>query len=420
MTKVKMLFIPSVVIAFAIGSSAFAEETKKKEESAPSSQGAPATQIINGITQLDVNKPLDDASLEQERQKLVQLQLQLAKQAAETSLVDGKRKDELSKLENEAKEARILAEIASSKTRLAEQINLLQQEQQTALKLAREARASLPEQQNADESSFDIATGRLVIGNRKISLNGPISNPVTAEYIEERIQFFNNKDSKKPIYIVIDDSPGGSVAAGFRILQAMKSSKAPVYVVVKTFAASMAACITTLAQKSFLLPNAQILHHQLSAGTNGNRTEIKEFDREMDKWWSRLAEPVARKMGITLEEFVKQMYVASSTGDWTEFAHKAVELKWADHVVSSFEDTDVLQMSAAPSESIWDLALEKAISINDLDQRGRLIVHLPRSLVPNDPIYISGSSSIHYAFDGAPMTLNMVKREIEARKARDR
>lgn len=390
---------------------AVAEETKK-EIAPPKTETSPAAPT-NGVSQLNVNLPLPDAALEQERQKLLQLQLQLAKQSAETSIEDGKRKGELSALESQAKEIKLLAEIAASKSKLAQEVNNLKKAEKAALKLARQAREVIPERDNPEDSSFDAATGKLVIGNRKIPLNGPIMSPASAEYIEERIQFFNNKNSQKPIYIVIDDSPGGSVAAGFRILQAMKSSKAPVYVVVKTFAASMAACITTLAEKSFLLPNAQILHHQLSAGTIGNRTEIKEFDREMDQWWLRLAEPIARKMGISLDDFVKRMYSASSTGDWTEFAHKAVELKWADHVLSSFEDSDVLEMNAAPTHSIWDMALEKAISMSTIDQRGRMVVHLPRSLVPNDPIFISGSSDIHYAFDAPPMTLNMAKKQLQ-------
>jgi hypothetical protein len=42
-----------------------------------------------------------------------------------------------------------------------------------------------------------------------------------------------------------------------------------------------------------------------------------------------------------------------------------------------------------------------------------MVVHLPRSLVPNDPIYISGSSDIHYAFDAPPMTLNMAKKQLQ-------
>ena len=52
--------------------------------------------------------------------------------------------------------------------------------------------------------------------------------------------------------------------AGYKILKAMEGSAAPVYVVVKSFAASMAANIATQSKKSFAYPNAIILHHQIS------------------------------------------------------------------------------------------------------------------------------------------------------------
>lgn len=48
--------------------------------------------------------------------------------------------------------------------------------------------------------------GTLVISDRRIALNGPISMD-TAEHITERIDFYNNADKKMPIFIVIDQSP---------------------------------------------------------------------------------------------------------------------------------------------------------------------------------------------------------------------
>lgn len=180
--------------------------------------------------------------------------------------------------------------------------------------------------------------GTLVISDRRVSLNGPISAR-TASDISTRIQFYNNQDSKKPIFIVIDDSPGGSVMAGYHILKAMEGSDAPVYVVVKQFAASMAACITTLADRSFAYPNAVLLHHQISSGLRGNLTQQRESLEETEQWWQRLAAPVAAKMGISTEEFIEQMYDKVSSGDWSEFADDAKKLKWVDHVVNEIRET---------------------------------------------------------------------------------
>ncbi len=181
----------------------------------------------------------------------------------------------------------------------------------------------------------------LVISDRRIDLNGPIFSG-TADHVSERINYFNNKNSEHPIFIVIDSSPGGSVMSGMSILKAMHGSDAPVYVVVKTFAASMAAALTTLAERSFAFPNAIILHHQVMSGTFGNLTEAREHTEQLEEWWRRLADPIAEKMGISREEFINKMYEETVSGDWAEFADQAQELKWVDHVVENIKETALL------------------------------------------------------------------------------
>lgn len=177
----------------------------------------------------------------------------------------------------------------------------------------------------------------LWVSDRRISLNGPISSG-TADYVCDRIDFFNNASKSDPIFIVIDSSPGGSVMEGYRIVNAITTSPAPVHVVVKSFAASMAAVITTLAPHSYCLPNAIILHHQMSSGMSGNLTQQSESLKMGMEWAKRLADPVAKKMGVTYDEFVKQMYANNSNGDWEAFADKAKELKWVDHVVAEIRE----------------------------------------------------------------------------------
>ena len=85
-----------------------------------------------------------------------------------------------------------------------------------------------------------LADGVLRISDRRIPFNG-IVDEALAKFVCDRIAFYNALDKKAPIFIVIDRSPGGSVMSGYQILQAMESSRAPVHVVVKGYAASMAA-----------------------------------------------------------------------------------------------------------------------------------------------------------------------------------
>lgn len=235
-----------------------------------------------------------------------------------------------------------------------------------------------------------LENGTLVISDRRISLNGLIVGS-TADHVSSRLDYYNNKDPKLPIFIVIDESPGGSVMSGYRILKAMEGSRAPIYVVVKSFAASMAAAITTLAERSYAYPNAIILHHQMSSRltfANLNVTEQKELYEESQKWWTRLAGPVAAKMGVSTEEFIKQMYANSSSGDWSEFADEAQRLKWVDHIVTSIHETALLRdPDAQKAPSATPAVRTGGTMTEELDENGRPVLYLPR-INPRDYYFL--------------------------------
>ncbi len=236
--------------------------------------------------------------------------------------------------------------------------------------------------------------GILVISDRRIPLNGAITT-ATADFVTNRIQYWNNKDRELPIFIVIDASPGGSVMAGYRILKSMESSDAPVHVVVKSFAASMAAAITTLAQESYAYPNAVILHHQISSTLMGqlNLTQQREFHEESQRWWKRLGTPVAVKMGITPDEFIKQMYTHSSSGDWSEFGEQAAELKWVNHIVTGIDETS---FNKDPDTVDKAAGSNKTAQAEQLDSVGKPFVWLPR-LNPKDVYFIYNSDGYYRA-----------------------
>ncbi len=228
--------------------------------------------------------------------------------------------------------------------------------------------------------------GTLVISDRRIPLNGPVTSAL-ADFVTTRIQFWNNMDRELPIFIVIDSSPGGSVMAGYRILKAMEASEAPVHVVVRSFAASMAAAICTLAEHSYAYPNAVLLHHQISntiIGARLNLTEQREFYQRTTRWWDRFGVPLAEKMGITADEFIELMYKNASSGDWTEFADEAKKLKWVNHVVEAIEETAILQDPDTTDENdnTARFQLEEKI-----DADGKPFVWLPR-LDPTDVWFI--------------------------------
>jgi len=219
--------------------------------------------------------------------------------------------------------------------------------------------------------------GTLVISDRRIPLNGPVTTEL-ADFVTTRIQFWNNKDRELPIFIVIDSSPGGSVMAGYRILKAMESSDAPVHVVVKSFAASMAAAICTLAEHSYAYPNAVLLHHQISNSimfARLNLTQQREFYQQTTRWWDRFGVPIAEKMGITADKFIELMYENASSGDWVEFADEAKKLNWVNHIVETIEETAILK---DPDKTDGSSPAAQFKLEEQLDEEGRPFIWLPR------------------------------------------
>lgn len=221
-----------------------------------------------------------------------------------------------------------------------------------------------------------LPDGTLIISDRSINLNGVVT-AWKANYIVDRIRYFNNKDKQKPIFIIIENSPGGSVMAGQRILQSMHNSMAPIYVVVKGFAASMSALITTLATKSYAYPSAMILHHQPWTFTAGNLRELKEDVAFMQEWWNRFGGQVAKKMGISLDKFDKLLYEKASRGDWMEFGDNAKKVKWVDYVPTHVHDTSMRELPDAANYT-WKKYIEEyyGIEFSTKEQDGK--IYLPQ------------------------------------------
>ena len=361
-------------------------EAKRKQQEALATENKLQAEILTNQTNA---MRAEITRLKMERELMVE------KQAMEAAKRQVALKEELSKMEAEKEKIAQEGELSKARAeKLGNDLKAIQTE--AALQITRlqnEIAAIETSEKRDDYANFKPVylkkplkeNGTVVISDRRIPLNGMIST-TTADYITSRIQYWNNKDRELPIFIVIDASPGGSVMAGYRILKAMESSDAPVHVVVKSFAASMAAAITTLAEESYAYPNAIILHHQISSRVTAmlNLTQQREFHEESQRWWARLGTPVANKMGITPDELVKRMYAQSSSGDWSEFGEQAKELKWVNHIVKGIDET-----SFTKDPDIVDPAISGRLTMmkEEVDANGKPFQWLPH-LNPQDVYFL--------------------------------
>ncbi|PHX58635.1 MAG: hypothetical protein CK522_03205 [Opitutia bacterium] len=265
------------------------------------------------------------------------LGLESAVAYARASAAAGDKDRARAELEAEAKLA--LAQVTLDYAKVSS-VAVIARLQQKTSEVASQAKMTYPKDPLID--------GVLQISDRRIPFNGVV-NDALARSVCDRIAFFNAQDSESPIFIVIDRSPGGSVMSGYMILQAMETSKAPVYVVVKGYCASMAAIVTTLAKRSFVYPQTLVLHHQASTGVSGNMTQMQEQLKWSKFWCERIFIKVAARIGVPLDDFIKDMYKATVTGDWKVLGDEAVQRKWATDVVERMNENSFTTAGATPA-----------------------------------------------------------------------
>ena len=133
------------------------------------------------------------------------------------------------------------------------------------------------EQTNLGERSYDIYSR--LLKDRIIFLGGEVDDD-TANIIVAQMLFLEADDPDRDIFLYIN-SPGGSVSAGLAIYDTMQYIKCEVSTICVGLAASMGAFLLAAGAKGKrrALPNAEIMIHQPSAGTQGKVTDM-EIDVE--------------------------------------------------------------------------------------------------------------------------------------------
>ena len=128
------------------------------------------------------------------------------------------------------------------------------------------------EQTGRGERSFDIYSRLL---NDRIVMLCEEVNDTTASLVVAQLLYLEAQDPDKDISLYIN-SPGGSVTAGMAIYDTMNYIKCDVSTICIGMAASMGAFLLSSGAKGkrYALPNAEIMIHQPSAGTQGQITDM--------------------------------------------------------------------------------------------------------------------------------------------------
>lgn len=155
------------------------------------------------------------------------------------------------------------------------------------------------EQTNRGERSYDIFSRLL---NDRIVFLGEEVNATTASLVVAQLLYLEAQDPDKDIQFYIN-SPGGSVTDGMAIYDTMQYIKCDVSTICIGMAASMGAFLLSSGAKGkrLALPNAEIMIHQPSAGTQGQITDMAIHLKRLEIIKKRMNHILADNTGKPLE-----------------------------------------------------------------------------------------------------------------------
>ncbi len=155
------------------------------------------------------------------------------------------------------------------------------------------------EQTGRGERSYDIYSRLL---NDRIIFLGEEVNDVSANLVVAQLLFLESEDPNKDIQLYIN-SPGGVISAGMAIYDTMHYIKCDVSTICMGMAASMGAFLLAGGTKGkrYALPNAEIMIHQPSGGTQGQATDIKIMADKILQTKKKLNEMLAANTGQPYE-----------------------------------------------------------------------------------------------------------------------
>ncbi len=148
------------------------------------------------------------------------------------------------------------------------------------------------------ERAYDIYSR--LLKERIVFIGGPINDQV-ANAVIAQLLFLEYEDPKKDIKMYLN-TPGGVVTAGLAIYDAMQHVKADVSTICVGMAASMGAVLLTAGKKGkrYILPNSEVLLHQVLGATEGQAVEIEIAARHIIKIKDKLNQIIAKHTGQQL------------------------------------------------------------------------------------------------------------------------
>ncbi len=183
------------------------------------------------------------------------------------------------------------------------------------------------EKTNYGERAYDIYSR--LLKDRIIFLGTPIDDNV-ANAVIAQLLFLEQQNSKEDIKIYIN-SPGGVVSSALAIYDTIQYVKPDVQMICVGLAASGAALLLSAGKKGkrMILPNGEVMIHQVLGGTQGQASDIDIHARHILKLKAKLNQILAKHTGQKIAKIEKD-----TDRDYFMSAEEAVKYGIVDKVIT--------------------------------------------------------------------------------------
>ncbi len=171
------------------------------------------------------------------------------------------------------------------------------------------------------------------VENRRLFLNVEIDDGVIDTTVYHILRYNRlDKDipieDRKPIIIFIN-SPGGSVTSGYALIDAILTSKTPVYTVNLGMAYSMGFLIYIAGKNRYSMPSATCLCHDGSTAAWDSMSKV----RDRVEFETGQMEQHTQKYIISRTNITREQYLENYRKEWYFYPEEAKNLGVTTHIV---------------------------------------------------------------------------------------
>ena len=176
------------------------------------------------------------------------------------------------------------------------------------------------------KSKSEIKIENILLKSRNLFLYESVTDKSVLKLIKE-IKVLDNLN-KKPIYLWINSS-GGECAAGFALINIMRSVKSKIITIINAEVCSMGSAISINGNERWIVKNGCAMFHDMSGGIRGDYSlKVKDRAVFIEEYYKLLEENTRANTDLTEKEIQR-----ARTGELWLFAEDCLKKGIVDKII---------------------------------------------------------------------------------------